>query len=133
MSLSWQISVTGTTDVPVFDMGLAELSGDYSPIESCLVHITDGFRAETDPEPTFGRWEAHVISTGEVWSFLDIHRQIMPVSIDDCYQGITGIMRYPTLDPNPLFLVLGETGFVVIDCFLPTESMSFSGVKRLYR
>lgn len=109
-------------------MSAAELLADEEMWESCMITITDGMEITNNSLPD-NEWETtcedgNRILFGGFWVNADT------VERDTCYSNATGIYFYSR---GTFKLEAFDDGIDPVSCSVPTEMVSFSDIKALYR
>jgi len=98
------------------------------PWESCMIIIQDGMIVSVLPS-TYGEWFADALDGTEVM-FDDYWYDTSLVALGQCYNNATGILGYSF---SNFKLYPFADGIPIVNCAVPTENVSFSTLKALYR
>lgn len=101
---------------------------DAEAWESCMVLVQDGMEVTTAPN-SFGEWFATALDGTEVM-FDDFWYDDTQVALMQCYNNATGILTYSF---SNFKLEAFADGIPIVDCTVPTEAVTFSDLKALYR
>ena len=93
-----------------------------------MVLVQDGMEVTTAPN-SFGEWFATALDGTEVM-FDDYWYDDTQVALMQCYNNATGILNYSF---SAFKLEAFADGIPIVDCTVPTEAVTFSDLKALYR
>ncbi len=96
--------------------------------ESCMILVQDGMEVSVMPN-AYGEWFATALDGTEVM-FDDFWYDDTIVQLLQCYNNATGILNYSF---SAFKLEAFADGIPIVDCAVPTESVTFSDLKALYR
>jgi len=109
---------------------IVTLNADPEAWECCFVHVCEGM-VVTNADYGYGMWEVQSYENpSEYLLFDDYWYDQGTVQLGDCYTCAVGIFtyNYDEFKLNPFV-----DNIDVVDCSVPNESMTFGGVKALYR
>ncbi len=122
----------GTLPVPAPNVVTADVvwgsATEAEAWESCMITVQDGMSVTIAPN-TYGEWYADALD-GTTVMFDDYWYDTAQVVVAQCYNNATGILNYSFSDFK---LEAFADGIPVVNCAVPTDDVSFSGLKALYR
>ncbi len=123
------VNILGTAPIPELPMSLDAVQLDDEAWESHVLNIVDSFTVTTAPSG-YGEWDAVSSESGATLGHDDYFFDESALLVGDCYLGVTGMYTYSygAYKINPLV-----DGLTVVDCTIGNETMTFGGMKALYR
>ena len=101
---------------------------DAEAWESCMILVQDGMEVTVAPS-AYGEWYATALDGTEVM-FDDFWYDTSLVALMQCYNNATGILNFTFSDFK---LEAFADGIPIVNCTVPTDRVTFGGLKALYR
>jgi len=124
------IVVTAQGDVPTpYSLTAAEYLADPEVFEGVSICITDGMQVVDVPNQ-YGEWYAMVLDTDLQIMFDDLFYDDTTVMAGQCYDYACGAVYFSFGEYK---LEAYADGIAVVDCTVPVESNTLTGIKGLFR